>query len=135
MATQSAKITKTPGVCGGDACIAGTRYSVWGLVESRLQGVSDEAILRAHPQRTQAELDAAWNYYRDNPLEIERCLWENEACMIQHDQDHVPVDMIRRGRQLGFSEAEILDAFEPPLTADSLRSALEDACAPAPIGA
>lgn len=28
-------IEKTPGVCGGSACIASTRIPVWGLVEAR----------------------------------------------------------------------------------------------------
>jgi len=26
------RIVKTPGVCGGEACVRGTRLSVWGLV-------------------------------------------------------------------------------------------------------
>lgn len=100
-------ITKTPGVCGGDACIAGTRYTVWGFLESRRQGLSDEDILRAHPQRTHAELDAVWAYYRNNPLEIERALWEEEACIMPHDLLNIPTEMIRRGRQLGFTDNEI----------------------------
>jgi len=28
-------ITKTPGVCGGDACVEGTRIPVWVLVQAR----------------------------------------------------------------------------------------------------
>jgi uncharacterized protein (DUF433 family) len=34
-------IEKTPGVCGGSACVTGTRITVWGLVESQLIGYSE----------------------------------------------------------------------------------------------
>ena len=42
-------IEKTPGVCGGDACIAGTRIPVWSLVIDRRLGMSDAKILEAFP--------------------------------------------------------------------------------------
>ena len=35
---SSSIITKTPGVCGGAACIAGTRVAVWLLVEAQQLG-------------------------------------------------------------------------------------------------
>ena len=38
-------ITKTEGVCSGEACIAGTRISVWLLVESYRQGVREAQML------------------------------------------------------------------------------------------
>jgi hypothetical protein len=34
------RITKTSGVCGGEACIAGTRIAVWLLVEAQQLGIS-----------------------------------------------------------------------------------------------
>ena len=37
-------IEKTSGVCGGTACVAGTRITVWGLVESRRIGYSEDAL-------------------------------------------------------------------------------------------
>jgi uncharacterized protein (DUF433 family) len=135
MSNSEHKITKTPGVCGGDACLAGTRYTVWGFLESRRQGLSDEDILRAHPKLTQADLNAAWDYYHDNPLEIERALWENEACMIQYDDGNPPIDMIRRGRQLGLTEAAIQEAFEPPLSVEILGSVSPCSSASTPVGA
>jgi hypothetical protein len=33
-------ISKTPGIVGGDACIAGTRIPVWDLVEYRQMGAT-----------------------------------------------------------------------------------------------
>jgi uncharacterized protein (DUF433 family) len=41
-------ITKTPGIFGGDACIAGTR-PVWGLIESRRLGISEAQLLDDYP--------------------------------------------------------------------------------------
>src|SRR5437016_1996831 len=101
------RITKTPNVCGGDACVRGTRITVWGLVESRRQGMADERLLAAYPGLTPEDLVAAWLYAAAHLREIERALWENEACMIQHDGMDVPPAILRRGRELGFSDAEI----------------------------
>ncbi len=115
MAATNSRIVKTAGVCGGDACLRGTRYTVWGLVESRMQGATDEQILRAHPSLTMDDLQAAWKYYREHALEIDRALWENTACMVQYDAARIPIEVIQRGRELGFSDDEIRDAFDPPL--------------------
>jgi uncharacterized protein (DUF433 family) len=56
-------VEKRPGVCGGDARIRKTRITVWGLVERRNQGLSNAEILARLPDLTEADLDAAWNYY------------------------------------------------------------------------
>ncbi|MCU0544965.1 MAG: DUF433 domain-containing protein [Oscillatoriaceae cyanobacterium Prado104] len=37
-------IEKNPGVVGGNARIAGTRIAVWGLVESRQLGATDDRL-------------------------------------------------------------------------------------------
>ena len=48
MATDTTKdqswVQKTPGVCGGRACIRNTRITVWGVVNSRRLGAADEQI-------------------------------------------------------------------------------------------
>ena len=72
-------IQKTPGVCGGDACVRNTRIAVWMLVESRLLGMSDERIRNDFdPPLTQADLDTAWEYYAQHRQEIEQALREND---------------------------------------------------------
>jgi uncharacterized protein (DUF433 family) len=38
-------VTKTPDVCGGEACIRTTRHTVHGLVEWKRLGVSNERLL------------------------------------------------------------------------------------------
>ena len=71
-------IEKTPGVCGGDACIRDTRHTIHGLVQWRRLGLSDDRILEHHPDLTQADLDAAWAYYEQHADEIDRALREDE---------------------------------------------------------
>lgn len=72
-------ITKTAGICGGRACIAATRITVWGLVSYRNLGLDERAILAAVPLLTSDQLAAAFRYADDNADEIARDLTENEA--------------------------------------------------------
>ena len=71
-------IEKTPGVCGGEACIRRTRHTVAGLVEWRRLGMTDEHILQAHPDLTLDDLKAAWDYFDQHPHEVEQAIKENE---------------------------------------------------------
>jgi uncharacterized protein (DUF433 family) len=63
-------IQKTPGVCGGAACIRGTRIMVWLLVDLKRQGASEQEILEGYPALTADDLVAAWEYDRLYPEEI-----------------------------------------------------------------
>jgi len=74
MATATDRITKTPGVCGGDACIRGTRMSVWGLVEWRRLGKSDEWMLENFRHINSSDLEAAWEYAATHQREIEEAI-------------------------------------------------------------
>ena len=77
--SQSASwISKTPGVCGGDACIRNTRITVWGLVERRNLGASDAEMLDSIPGLTREDLEAAWEYDDQHHEEIEQAIRENE---------------------------------------------------------
>jgi uncharacterized protein (DUF433 family) len=71
-------VVKTPGLCGGRACVAGTRITVWGLVQHRQLGLSDEAILEATPGLRRDQLAAAFRYAAEQPEEIGRDLSENQ---------------------------------------------------------
>ena len=64
-------IEKTPGVCGGDARVGGTRISVWLLVAYRRAGMTDHQLLEAYPTLTLASLSAAWWYYAEHRGEVE----------------------------------------------------------------
>lgn len=77
MPTVTDRITKTPNVSGGDACIRGTRIPVWLLVEWRRLGQSDATVLQGYPSLAPADLEAAWEYAAAHPEEIEQAVREN----------------------------------------------------------
>lgn len=71
-------ITKTTGVCGGDACIEGTRIPVWLLVSFREQGASDANILDSYPHLSAVDLVNVWAYAEAYPDEIEEAIRQQE---------------------------------------------------------
>jgi uncharacterized protein (DUF433 family) len=67
-----ARITKTPGVCGGKACIAGHRIRVMDVVAwHEMHGMCPDEIVYNFPGITVADVHAALAYYFDNRAEIE----------------------------------------------------------------
>ena len=76
-------IEKTPGVCGGSACVAGTRITVWGLVESQRIGYSEADLLTSYPTISATDIANAWAYAAAFPDEIEAEIEENNAVMNQ----------------------------------------------------
>jgi uncharacterized protein (DUF433 family) len=71
-------IEATPGVCGGDACIAGTRIPVWLLEQARRLGATDADLLRAYPPLSESDLGNAWTYADSHRAEMEACVAANE---------------------------------------------------------
>jgi len=71
-------VEKTPGVCGGSACIIRTRIPVWSLVASKKLGFNDAELLENYPTLRQQDLDSAWNYYLIHQEEIELEILEND---------------------------------------------------------
>ena len=74
----ASRVRKTPGVCGGEPCIRETRHTVSGLVQWRRLGLSDEDILGRHPDLDPADLEAAWTYYDQHRVEVDRAIREDE---------------------------------------------------------
>lgn len=72
MATSTKdRITKTPGVCGGRACIVGHRVRVLDVVEwHEHQGMTPDEIVSEVPSITLADVHAALAYYFDHMDEI-----------------------------------------------------------------
>ena len=70
-------IEKTPGVCGGSACIAGTRIPVWGLEEARRLGAMEAELLVSYPTLRAEDLANAWAYVQGHREEIDRDIREN----------------------------------------------------------
>jgi uncharacterized protein (DUF433 family) len=77
MRTAVEAITKTAEVCGGDACIRGTRITVWSLVQWQRLGKSDEWILKGYPSLDTAQLRAAWEYAAAHSAEIDQAIRSN----------------------------------------------------------
>ena len=70
-------IIKKPGVCGGEACITGTRIAVWLLVEAQKLGISEAQLLQDYPHLTAADLVNAWAYADAYPEEIATAIRAN----------------------------------------------------------
>ena len=72
-------IETTAGVCGGAACLAGTRIPVWILEQYRRSGASEAELLRSYPGLRAKALVHAWAYVCSHRNEIEQHIRENEA--------------------------------------------------------
>ena len=72
-------IETTAGVCGGAACLAGTRIPVWLLEQYRRSGASDAELLHSYPGLRAEDLVHAWAYVHSHQNEIEQHIRENEA--------------------------------------------------------
>ncbi|MEA5572266.1 DUF433 domain-containing protein [Calothrix sp. UHCC 0171] len=77
LSTSGRGITKTPGVCGGEACIAGTRIAVWLLAEAQQLGINEAQLLQDYPHITAADLVNAWAYADAHPEEITAAIRAN----------------------------------------------------------
>ncbi|MCY3023058.1 MAG: DUF433 domain-containing protein [Planctomycetota bacterium] len=71
-------VTFVPGVCGGNPCVAGTRIPVWLLEAMRRDGATERQFQAAYPQLTSTDLQAAWEYVRRHPAEVDQQIRENQ---------------------------------------------------------
>src|SRR5690242_15018345 len=70
--TDIEHITKTPGICGGRACIAGHRIRVMDIVTwHEMRGYCPDEIVDMFPGITLADVYAALAYYFDHIEEIQ----------------------------------------------------------------
>lgn len=70
-------VRRTPGVCGGRACVRDTRVPIWVVVQMVRLGRAEVDLLTDLPTLVEADLDAVWSYYRTHPTEIELDIAEN----------------------------------------------------------
>ncbi len=73
------RIRRTPGVCGGEACVGMTRIAVWMLEEARRAGVGDLELLKDYPGLSVFDLESAWQYVEDHHQEIEDAIRRNQT--------------------------------------------------------
>lgn len=80
----SSRIQSSPEVCGGKACIAGTRIRVQDIyVRHELNGQSADEIVSQFPQLTMADVYAALSYYWDHRGEIQRQMADAESIVAE----------------------------------------------------
>ena len=77
-ADADSTIRRTPGVCGGEACIRMTRVAVWMLEDARRAGVSDADLLCDYPDLTEDDLVAAKQYASEHREEIDSAIDANQ---------------------------------------------------------
>lgn len=74
------RITKTPNIQGGKACIAGHRIRVMDIVIWHEDlSMSPDEIVAAYPELTLSDVHAALAYYFDNVAEIRNDIRHNEV--------------------------------------------------------
>jgi uncharacterized protein (DUF433 family) len=147
IARLGAGIESTPGVCGGEPRIAGTRIPVWTLEQGRRLGASEAELLRDYPGLRAADLVNAWTYVATHGGEIEAQIRENEEAVslsgtgpskarpasivktpgvcggtARVDGTRIPVWQLVEERDLGASEAQLLNSYRT-LTARDLVAA------------
>ena len=96
--TTKQHIEHRPGVCGGKACIAGTRIRVQDIyVWHELQGRTPEEIVSDFPQLTLADVHSALAYYFDHRDEIhqEMKAAEEMAARLKAEQGPGVLDRLR----------------------------------------
>lgn len=84
---QAIIIQKTPGVCGGHACIRYTRIPVWTIISLQQQGADYQEIIQNFPGLTVMDLTAVQAYYETHKPEIDRAIasHQDDADLEIHD--------------------------------------------------
>ena len=111
MTTMTSWISHEPGRAVGTLACAERACPFWGLVERRQSGEANADILRDVTDLTADDLAVAWEYADAHADEIERALWANEACMVEHDGLPVPLEMLRAASKSGFERRGDLRRF------------------------
>lgn len=68
---DSAKVEHMSGVCGGQACLTGTRIPIYILEQYRRLGASDDQMLDVFPNLSAQDVAAAWEYVGQHREEID----------------------------------------------------------------
>ena len=87
--TVYSHVTKDPEVCGGKACIDGTRIRVMDIVFLKRQGLVPEKMLEAYPSLNLAQVYAALSYSYEHPEEIEASFEEDRGWLAEHERAKV----------------------------------------------
>src|SRR5438067_2030918 len=98
------RISRTPGICGGKACITGHRVRVLDIVVwHEHQGMSADEIVSHVPAISLADVHAALTYYFDHLDEIQQEMRAERAFAEQFRRGNSPIEA--KLRQGGLEEA------------------------------
>jgi uncharacterized protein (DUF433 family) len=103
--SSDGRIERTPGVCGGKACIAGHRFRVLDVVAwHEHQGMTPGEIVSQFPSLTLADVHAALAYYFDHIEEIQQEM-QAERAFAEEFRRHTPSLLEGKLRHEGVEEA------------------------------
>jgi uncharacterized protein (DUF433 family) len=94
------RISRTPGICGGKACIAGHRVRVLDIVVwHEHRGMTADEIVSHVPGITLADVHAALAYYFDHIEEIQEEMRDERALAdgLRHGQPSLLEAKLRQG--------------------------------------
>lgn len=88
--TEYAHIVRTPGVFGGEPCIAEHRIRVRDIVAARDRGglTAEEIASSVYPGLSKAQIYAALAYYEDHREEIDRAAAEEDQVAAKFRRQH-----------------------------------------------
>ena len=90
-------VTRTPGVCGGWPCVAGTRVRVWDVFQSYEEHGQDVTqVSEDYPHLTPADIHAALAYFYDHEAELREQLRQKEEADEAYAEAHPEVFRLRR---------------------------------------
>jgi uncharacterized protein (DUF433 family) len=78
-ADRTQLVKATPGVCGGKACVLGTRIPVWAIERSIRGGCSIAEVVEMYPTLSPEGVQAALDYTRSHLDEINAQIAEHEG--------------------------------------------------------
>jgi len=89
LASGQDRISRTPGVCGGKACIAGHRVRVVDIMEwHEHQGMTADEIVSHIPTISLGDVHAALAYYFDHMEEIQEDMRAERAFAEESRRNH-----------------------------------------------
>lgn len=82
-------IAKDPAVCGGKACLEGTRIRVLDVVAAvERQGLTPDEVCELYPELNLAQVHSALAYYYDNRDEIRADIDGEKSAVERFRRDH-----------------------------------------------
>jgi uncharacterized protein (DUF433 family) len=86
--TLDVTLVRTPGVCGGNLRIDGTRMTVNQIVALNNQGLTAEQIVEQYPHRSLGEIFGVLAWYYEHKPEFDQELAAEATANVAAEQEH-----------------------------------------------